>query len=95
MDANAWVALLGIVLGLAGTVGGGIIKYLLGQVTEARKERELAERTADTKQETIEELRRQISRYEILTEITEKFYSSLPPRAQEPGPQQLPPSGKP
>jgi len=92
MDPGAVIALISIVAAVLLAVVGGVIKYLLGQVTEAKQKQELAEKTADVKQETIEELRRQVSEQRIVAQLQEKFFSSLP-RTPAPGTRPLPPSG--
>lgn len=40
---------------------------------------ELAERALDTKQETVDELRRQVDRYQITAEIQDRFFKQIPP----------------
>jgi hypothetical protein len=56
---------------------GGIIRYLLGRLS-------IADALVDTKQETIEEQRRQLSEYKITAQIQDRFFSQLP-RAPDPG----------
>lgn len=71
MDATTvtWVA--GVIVGLLGTVGGWTIAHLLTRLRTA-------DALVDTKQETIEDLRRQVQRLEITAELTDKFLRVLP-----------------
>ena len=40
---------------------------------------DLAERALETKQETVDELRRQVDRYQITAEIQDRFFKQIPP----------------
>lgn len=89
MDAGAIVALASVIVVVLIAVFGGIIRHLLSKndrlAAENRSDRdrfeaklEIAERTADTKQETIGELRRQVDKLEITAEIQRRFLDQLP-----------------
>ncbi len=89
MDAGAIIALAAVIVTVLGLVFGGIIRYLVGKVDRLEAEAkvladryetklDLAERTVDAKQETIEELRRQVSKLEITTEISNRLMDQLP-----------------
>lgn len=82
LNAGVSVAIAGLVVTVLIAVFGGIIKHLLDRAAkyEARYEAlaESSERTLDAKQETIEELRRQVSRLEITAELQDKFFGQLP-----------------
>lgn len=77
MDASAVIALISSILGVVLLVSGGVIKYLLGRLS-------VAETLVDTKQETIEEQRRQLSEYRITAKLQERFFSQLPPAPYPP-----------
>jgi hypothetical protein len=71
VDAGNWVAVLGIALTAALTVGGWVVSHLLGRLSTA-------DALVDTKQQTIDELKRQILRLEVTAELTDKFLIVLP-----------------
>ena len=83
MDPGAIVARVFGGLGLIALPVGGVIRYLLGQIARLETKVELALKTADAKQETIDELRRQVDKLEITAVIQERLLGRLP--------QQLPP----
>jgi uncharacterized membrane protein YhiD involved in acid resistance len=87
MDAGAIIALISVVATLLTVILGGIIRYLVNKIERQENKfeakLELAERTADAKQETIDELRRQVDRLEITAVIQDRLLGRLP--------QQLPP----
>lgn len=72
VDASSIIALISVTATLLTAVLGGTVKYLLGKLT-------VAEALVDAKQETIEELRRQLSEHRITAQIQDKFFSRLPP----------------
>lgn len=71
MDASSIIALISVVAALLTTVLGGTVRYLLGKLA-------VAEALVDAKQETIEELRRQLSEHRITAQIQDRFFSQLP-----------------
>lgn len=76
MDAGSIIALISVVSALLTTVLGGTVRYLLGKLA-------VAEALVDAKQETIEELRRQLSEHRITAQIQDRFFSALPPGASQ------------
>lgn len=95
MDPGAIIALAGLVVTVLIAVFGGVIRHLISKVerleSESKADREkfetkldLADRTVDAKQDTINELRRQLDKLEITAEIQHRFLDQLP--------KQLPPS---
>lgn len=83
MEPGAVVALVIGGLGLIALPVGGVIRYLLNQITRLETKLELSDRTVEAKQETILEQRRQLDKLEITAKIQERFLVQLP--------QQLPP----
>ena len=90
MDAGAWLTLVSIVSGIVLAVITGVIRMLVKQIDELKREKEvqrstydakldLAERALETKQETVDELRRQVDRYQITAEIQDRFFKQIPP----------------
>lgn len=71
MDAGNWVTVLGIALGAVLTISGWVVSHLLGRLTTA-------DALVDTKQQTIDELKRQIMKLEVTAELTDKFLTTLP-----------------
>lgn len=78
MDPGAVIALVVGGLGLIALPIGGVIRYLQGQITRLETKLDLAVRTVETKQETIDEQRRQIDKLEITAEIQHRFLDQLP-----------------
>lgn len=89
MDPGAVVALASVIVMVLIAVFGGIIRHLIAKIDriEGKYETKLdiALRTIDAKDETINELRRQVSKFEITAEIQHRFLDQLP--------KQLPPTG--
>jgi flagellar biosynthesis chaperone FliJ len=79
MDAGAWLTLVSIVVGLATLVVGGYIRQLHKQVDDRDHKLELAEKALEAKSETVDELRRQVDRYQITAEIQDRFFKQIPP----------------
>ncbi len=90
MDAGAWLTLVSIVSGIVLAVVTGVIRMLVKQIDELKHDKEtqriaydakldLAERALETKQETVDELRRQVDRYQITAEIQDRFFKQIPP----------------
>lgn len=90
MSAGEWLTLVSIVSGIILAVVSGVIRWLVKQVDEHKREKdtqrisyeaklELAERALETKQETVDELRRQVDRYQITAEIQDRFFKQIPP----------------
>ncbi len=71
MDLGPVIALLTTVVGVA----GGMVYYLLGQLSTARQ-------VIEAKSETIATLQRQIDRLEVTALLSDKLLRSLPPGPQ-------------
>lgn len=78
MEPGAVIALVVGGLGLIALPVGGLVRYLLAQIGRLETKLDLAVRTAETKQETIDEQRRQLDKLEITAEITHRFLDQLP-----------------
>lgn len=97
MSAGEWLTVVSIVSALAVTIVGGVIRWLVNQNAELRREKEtqrlayetkleIAERALETKSEIVDELRRQVDRLTITAEIQDKLFKQLPsppPRSGE------------
>lgn len=83
MEPGAIVALVFGGLGLIALPVGGVIRYLINQIARLETKVELALQIADAKQETIDDLRRQVDKLEITAVIQDRLLGRLP--------QQLPP----
>lgn len=79
VDAGAWLTLVSIITGLASLVISGYIRNLHKQIDGHQHKLELAERLLDTKQETVDDLRRQVDRLQITAEIQDRFFKQIPP----------------
>lgn len=79
VDASAWLTLVSIITGLASLVIGGYIRNLHKQIDGHQHKLELAEQLLDAKQETVDDLRRQVDRLQITAEIQDRFFKQIPP----------------
>ncbi len=79
VDASAWLTLVSIIATLASLVIGGYIRNLHKQIDSHQHKRELAEQALDAKQETVDDLRRQVDRLAITAEIQDRFFKQIPP----------------
>lgn len=84
MDAGAIIALASVIIVVEIAVFGGIIRYLLTKIEKQEAKWDLADRTLDAKQETINELRRQLDKLEITAEIQHRFLDQLPKQLPPP-----------
>jgi hypothetical protein len=78
MDPGAVIALVVGGLGLIALPVGGVIRYLLGQITRLETRVETTLKIADAKQETVDELRRQVDKLEITAVIQDRLFGRLP-----------------
>lgn len=90
VDAGNWLTLVSILSVVGIAVFGGILRLMIKQIDEVKRERdnlrasyeaklEIAEHAVEAKSETVAELRRQVDRYQITAEIQDKFFKQLPP----------------
>lgn len=79
VDAGAWLTLVSIIVGLATLVTGGYIRTLHSQLQARDHKLEIAEHALDAKQETVDDLRRQVARLEITADIQDRFFKTIPP----------------
>lgn len=71
MNASTWVAVLGVALSAALTVGGWVVGHLLTRLRTA-------DELVSTMRDTIADLKGQRDRLQITAEIQDRFFSSVP-----------------
>lgn len=89
VDAGNWLTLVSILSVTGIAIFGGILRMMVKQIDDVKRERdnlrtvyeaklEIAEHAVETKSETIAELRRQVDRLSITAEIQDRFFKQLP-----------------
>lgn len=85
MDGGAIIALVGVVVGIAGLIIGGVVKYLLGRIDRLDTDLGLARKINEELKETNTLLREQNLELRIVARSQAGFFDRLPPREPKTG----------